>query len=81
MLIFFQNIIPNFFILCAGVEIQRACVSSVRGSMGCPALNFPGGESTVDAALDFFDGRTLPFFLGQCGASHAKKYREAKHKY
>ncbi len=28
--------------------------------------------------LDLFDGRPLPFFLGQCGASHAKKDRAVK---
>jgi len=32
-----------------GQEIQRACVGIVRGSMGCPALNIPGGEP-----LEFF---------------------------
>ncbi len=46
-----------------GLEIQRGCVGFVRGSMGCPALNF----------LDLFDGRPLPFFLGQCQKEHRIK--------
>jgi len=52
------------FSALAGKFSGRA-LAFVRGSMGCPALNF----------LEFFDGRPLPFFLGQCGASHAKKNR------